>query len=255
MKTFISMVLLSALSVTWILGKFLFNGVDRDVPDPVFLAQDLLFGIGEVVISVPAVAVGEVRIPPKHTNPLPSYRLNPRLGWRGREFPTKAFKVALLDLGGASEPSDKISRIQISLGVYGSYGERSLSKEICPRLTKEWSKKACLNQLRLENNDLPKEFRLATAAGLKFFLESRRSVGLRVDLVDVLGADNPTMPKAKVFCIDDQVYCDAIISVWNDVYAVWPIKCSMGAIVNCENASQEKGMAIYSFVRNSLWEV
>lgn len=63
-------------------------------------------------------------------------------------------------------PQSPVESLEIFITVYGSAGEMVKSREICPLLTRQWSKSICQSSYTPLYQSLPRQFTLLTEAGL-----------------------------------------------------------------------------------------
>ncbi|MGC1497266.1 MAG: hypothetical protein WA790_15765 [Sulfitobacter sp.] len=214
---------------------------DKDVPDPQFLASDLFFQLDGFVFSIPAVALQDVRVVGEDASPLPKYRSDPRLFGKPRWFATSEYKKALHELAGDQTKPASIQRIRINLGVYGTYGEYLISQQICPLLTKEWSQKACVNELRHEHRRLPVNFSLATTPALP--ADQGATLSARSDHY---------APEMTLACDEGANRCEATIAISRDLYAIWSSTCQSVNVEYCLQERRAEGQTILSFAHNQL---
>ena len=238
-----------ALAAIFITGFLVRINYDEDIPDPVFLSRDLFFQIGEDVISVPAVAVSNVSIPPDNTNPLPRYRFNSIFISRQRLNANNEFKTAMIKFAADPDMPAKVSRISLYITAYETYGEYGISQKICPLLTKNWSRRVCKNEFPPALKDLPRGFSLTSEGGLE--PDQRKSFSDVPE--DDLSKDTGALSaQIKMTCTDKQKFCKATLAISDDVYAVWSASCGQLTAERCKRANITKGNAIYHFVRNEL---
>lgn len=237
-------------SVVVVLALFL-NSEDKAQPDPEFLSTDLYFRVSELVISVPAVALQDMTLPPDNRNPLPRFDGDGPLG-TARRFATREYKTALRELAADSAEPAEVATIKLYFGYYGGYGEYRISQEICPKLSKEWSQKACANELRKELKFLPKVFYLSTRSGLSRFRSHSFSGVPDITVADLLDAINPILPTAKMACAADQASCYAALLVSDELFAVWHPSCSNITDEHCKIVLEAQGAEIRKFVVNEL---
>lgn len=214
---------------------------DKDVPDPQFLASDLFLQLDDFVFSIPAVALQDIKVIGEDASPLPRYRSNPRLFGEPRWFATNEYKAALRQLAGNQESPASIQSIRINLGVYGTYGEYLVSRQICPLLSKEWSQKACTNELRHEQRRLPVDFILATTSALP------------IDQSAALHAQSKHVaPEMTLFCDEGSARCSVTIAISRNLHATWSSTCQNANVEYCLQKRRAEGHAISGFVRNQL---
>lgn len=240
-----SIILMLAL---WSIVK---NSEDSDRPDPVFLSTDLYFQVSERVISVPVVAVQDISISPNNINPLPRFRSSGPFG-TPRWFATREYKAALLEFAADSAQPADVDSIKLNFGYYGSYGEHSISQEICPKLSREWSQMACRNQLRNELVGLSTDIYLLTNSGLNQFRRHSFSGVPDISVFHLIEAMTPISHVAKMACTDDQRFCYAAILVSEGLYAFWSPSCSNSTNEDCKNELQAQGAEIENFVSEEL---
>lgn len=224
---------------------------DLNRPDPEFLATDAYFRLGDFVISVPVVSVQRLTEPPNNTDPLPKFRNSGPFG-ESRWFATQNYKTAMREF--AAEPTQpaEVSNIRLNFGVYGTYGEYGISQEICPKLSSEWSRKACNNQLRMELKNLPADLYLSTELGLKVF-EHHHFAGLpNAEVAALIDEMYPIQNKANVACADGQNKCYAAILIADGIYAVWSFICTNAHEAVCENKLIAEGAEVLKFVATKL---
>lgn len=202
----------------------LLGSSDRDIPDPQFLASDLFFQMDTFAFSIPAVALQDVRPANEDANALPEYRSDPRFFGEPRWFATNEYKTALLAFAGNQEAPAHIKSIEISLEVYGTYGEYAISGKICPLLSREWSQQACLGELRQAQPDLPMVFRLAVAS---------------------------TKP-ATLDCDGSGTLCYGTVLVTENLYATWLSTCRNEDMNNCLQKYRAEEQAISDFIHFQL---
>jgi len=243
-----------AFALTLIILAVTFGLVDRDrdIPDPVFLSQDLFFQIGGDVISAPVVAVRDVSTPPNNNNPLPGFRTNAMLWGTDRSFANNKFKTAMINFAGDAARPANVSSIELSITVYGSYGEYAISRNICSILTKTWSQKVCRNEFPDAVKNIPRRFRLSTEDGLSRYQHTSFSGVLNVSGSDLLEVISPLNTQTKTACTDGQEFCISALAVSNDVYATWLTVCRQLTDESCERANIAKGNAIREFLQNHL---
>lgn len=241
MKAVILLALVLSLTTVLAAWAYILAYSDKDVPDPKFLASDLFFRLNEFSISVPAVAVRDVGVPPKNKNPLPRYRFNARFVGESRWFATGEYKVALLNFAGNPETPANVSSISLNFGVYGTYGEYTVSQQICPLLTKEWSQKACINKLRNEQMNLPIGFSLTTNSVLPTE---------RMNTVSTI--PNVSSPEIKLVCEEGLKRCNAAIEISKSIFATWSSSCGDTTEEACNQKRRAEGNAVSEFLRNQL---
>ncbi|WP_299153663.1 hypothetical protein [uncultured Tateyamaria sp.] len=217
---------------------------DKDVPDPQFLASDLFFRLDEFVFSIPAVALRDIETIRGDASTLPKYRSNPRPFGKPRWFATNEYKAALRDLAGSQENPARIQSIKINLGVYGTFGEYSVSQQICPLLSKEWSQKACVNELRHEQRRLPVDFTLSTTLGLPVDQDVTLSTQSKVFAADM-----------TLFCGEGSARCRVTIAISENLHATWSSVCQNANAEYCLQERRAEGLAISGFVRNQIGKI
>lgn len=226
-------------------------GKDEDLPDPKFLSTDLYFQLSDIVVSLPAVALKRMYLPPENRNPLPDFHYSPAFG-KPRWFETREYKDAVLAIASNPETPAKVSAIRLNFGYYGTYGEYGISSEICPKLTNDWSRKACSNQLRKELKQLPKNLYLSTVSGLEVFRHHSWAGAQSFSVGDLLDAMEPFSGTTKIACDKDQSFCRAAILVSDELLAVWSPKCTKGINGACKYDPEAEGTEILNFVLNEL---
>lgn len=234
------------------LGVGILTREDIDHPDPEFLSTDLHFQVGEIVISVPVVAMRAITTSPDNADPLPHFRISGGPFGTPRDYATREYKTALIELAGDSARPAEVSSIRLNFGSYGTYGEFTKSGEICPRLTQDWSRKACENQLRTELRYLPTVVYLATRSGLDQALLHRFADVFGASSPDLIEDMPPNLRAAKMACADDQRFCYSAIMVSERLYAVWSASCSDIANEDCQNELEAQRAAIKNFVSHEL---
>ncbi len=226
--------------------------VDADRPDAEFLAKDVYFRLNDLVISVPVVAVKDLTVAPGNSNPLPKFRTDPRFFGTSREFATRAYKIAMLEFAGDPSRPAPLSQIRLGFGVYMTYGEQLISGKICSLLSREWSRKACRNQLRNEFENLPKSIYLVTEYGLELFAQSAFFGVHKETLGYLIDKKRPIGDQAKVVCTDGQTHCYATLMIAGEIFAVWSFDCAGMQADACEHKFAAEGDEIREFVTNKL---
>ena len=227
------------------------NSDDSDRPDPAFLSTDLYFRLNKHVISVPVVAVQDIAVSPNTTNPLPRFRSSGVFG-SPRWFATRDYKSALLERATDPGRPAEVTSVDLNFGYYGSYGESRISQEICPKLSKDWSRMACANQLRNVLNNFPEYITLSTGSGLARFRSHSFSGVPDLSVFNLLETMAPISRTAKMACAKGERFCYAAISVSEGLYAVWSPSCSNIMSLPCQNELAAQGAEIQNFVRNEL---
>lgn len=118
--------------------------------DPVQLAADIQISLGGNQVIVPVVAVA------------------------------KRTEEDVLTI-----PKSQTDTLEIRIEVYGSAAEMLKSREICPLLTRQWSRSMCMNAYSPINRSLPRSFTLLTEAGLSWL----SSVSSEFDVVSPINFD------------------------------------------------------------------
>ncbi|MEX0318250.1 MAG: hypothetical protein AB3N21_09865 [Ruegeria sp.] len=225
--------------------------VDEDRPDPGFLATDVFFRLGDVVISVPVVSVQRLTEPPINSEPLPKFRRSGPFG-EPRWFATQEYKAAMRKLASERTQPAEVSTIWLNFGPYGTYGEHSVSRGICPKLSSEWSQKACHNQLRTELKNLPTEFHLSTETGLEVFANHHFESYPNTSVAALIDEVRPVQKVGKAACADGKRGCYAAILVTDELFAIWPYVCAGASEEICRNKLEAEGAEIQNFVRTEL---
>ena len=246
-----TVLLLASIILMLALWSNIKNNEHSDRPDSVFLSTDLYFRVNGLVISVPVVAVQDVTISPDNINPLPRFRSSGRFG-SPRSFATREYKAALLALAADPAQPAELASIRFNFGSYGTYGEYGISQEICPKLSKEWSKSACANQLRNELVSLPTEIYLSTRSGLNQFRNHSFSGVPDTSVFNLIEAMTPILSTAKMACTDNQRFCYATMLVSEGLYAVWHPSCSQIVDEDCKNELEAQGVEIQNFMGSEL---
>lgn len=240
----------SACVIVAIFAIFTYSQRDTDAPDVDFLAQEISFHLNNVKISVPAIALTHFRVPPANLDPLPRWRTHAILWGSDREFPTNKYKNALLEMAGGKGMAPDVSRIRLNFGIYGSHGERLISRGICPLLTQKWSQDMCANERA--QYGIPEHFNLETEEGLAAYERMSFSGYKKVRGSDLIDEIKPFTTRTKVGCTDDRMYCQAGVKIFDEVYAVWEVSCRGMDVAVCGRASEMQGNAISNFVRTKL---
>ena len=241
-----------ALTLIILAVAFGLVGHDTDIPDPDFLSRDVFFKIGEEVITVPVVAVLDVSTPPDNNNPLPRFRIDPILWGKSRNFANNNFTTAMINFAADPAAPVNVSGIELSIEVYGTYGEYAVSSQICSLLTKPWSQKVCINEFPDAMKTMPRRFRLTTEDGLGYYHRESFSGVTNVRGSDLLEAMGPLSVQVKTACTDEREFCKSAIAVSDDIYAIWSSGCRKLTVESCERANIVKGNAIGDFVQNQL---
>ncbi|MEO3417263.1 hypothetical protein AAFO92_21615 [Roseovarius sp. CAU 1744] len=248
-KVVISIGLVCFLLALWSSGNALEE--DEDLPDPDFLSTNLFFSLGNVVVSVPAVSIKRLYVPPDNQNPLPRFRSSSAFG-TPRWFETQEYKKAAHEIASNPKTPVEVSALELNFGSYGSYGEYRISREICPKLTKKWSQKACSNQLRKELKHLPNDLFLVIGYGMEIFRHHSWTGMKDTTVGDLLDTLEPLSDTAKMACAEGQKYCRAAFSISKVLVAVWTPKCTKDANGVCEFDLEAEGVEIANFVFNEL---
>ena len=243
--------LIASIILMLALWSIIKNSEDSDRPDPVFLSTDLYFQVSELVISVPVVAMRDIFIPPSNINPLPIFRSSGPFG-TPRWFATREYKAALLEFAADPAQPAEVASIKLNFEYYGSYGEYSISQEICPKLSRQLSQMACRNPLRNELVGLPTDIYISTISGLNQFRNHSFSSGPDISVFDLIEAMTPISNVAKMACAGDQKFCYAAILVSKGLYAVWSPSCSNSTNEDCKNELEAQGAEIENFVSDEL---
>lgn len=165
--------------------------------DPVLLASDATMVLGDASITVPVVAISS---------------------WTEQG-----------DLVIQQSPADIVS---LSFSVYGFAGEMGKSLEICPLLTRQWSRSICRSSYTPLLQSLPHRVELVTPAGLSGLRNN--SLGgtnqTKFDVVSMIDFDsdrpgracsNPTEPGYFTGAKGGYSYCWAGYQLSNGLLAIW----------------------------------
>jgi hypothetical protein len=196
---------------------------DPDQPDPEFLATDMHFVLGGRHMTLPAVAVSDVSIPPDNANPLPGYQSDPHFWGEPRWFQTRKHKDAFVALAGDPSRPANVSRLDLLLSGYGNYGDSGIFRKLCPLLTHDWSRAICEGTPQSELDDLPRRANLLNRDGLA----TLRNYGLsgieHLTLADLVATMPMDSPVPAIACTRDQAVCYAGSRLAPDIFAVWEL--------------------------------
>jgi hypothetical protein len=110
---------------------------DPDIPDVKFLSTDAHFLVGGERITLPFVAVRRIEELGDFGDPLYGYHDS------SRQFASDAYKTRFLGFAANRVAPMEVAFLGISLDAYQYYGEHIASVEICPLLTRRWSRHVC----------------------------------------------------------------------------------------------------------------
>lgn len=199
-------------------------------PDVSFLASDAHFMVGGQHLIVPAVALSRFHC----VECLEPHRL----------AKSKAY------LQEASDPAKPMPAriLDVSILRYRDITEQSSTPDICPLLTRQWSKAVCRGQTKGILGRLPQSINLRdrtlgkkTTSGVEQAAD-RRNDGMR-----------PVA--AEVHCDVDAKSCDARIEALPGLLAVWTVWNDERTGTTASEMADRQGLAIVEFVRRAIGPV
>lgn len=158
--------------------------------DPVSMAQDVRVEIGDQSFILPRVAI--------------------RRSWRGG-------KQGYVE----TPPFDGF---EVSINVYGSTGELSQSRQICPLLTRRWSRSICESAYTPLYQSLPRHFALLRPEALSVYRHTHFA-GIDQTKYDVVSKIHFKQERASRSCSTPDPsghrFCSAGVGLKNGLIAVW----------------------------------
>jgi hypothetical protein len=203
--------------------------------DVKFLASDIYFMIGGHHITVPAIAIRG----PDHTFDLGAY-----------SRPKKSLKDTLTSE--ASDPAHpmKVDSLDLIVREYQLSGERLDSSEMCPLLTRDWSRAVCRGQQHGLLRRLPEKVDLLDRARLDV-LKDHWTVGKEREYDQVKNmAMRPGV--TEIGCDRDARFCTALVEVLPGLLAVWTVWSDEKSGGTAAEMADTQGVAIVQFVRRAL---
>lgn len=162
---------------------------DIEVVDPVALAQDQRIELDGIPYVLPRVAGGPER--------------------RGGDL--------------AAPMRSRVDTVRVRIAVYGSTGERLTSRDICPRLTRRWSRSICESAYAPVYQALPRTFTLldpAALAALRRAAATRRGgdeavlvSALRFSAGRIDRACRALAPSAR-YCLSGRALRSGLLAFW-----------------------------------------
>ncbi|ACF01516.1 conserved hypothetical protein [Rhodopseudomonas palustris TIE-1] len=199
-------------------------------PDVSFLASDAHFMVGGQHLIVPAVALSRFHC----VECLEPHRLEKSKAYlQEASDPAKPMPARILD---------------VSILRYRDITERSSTPDICPLLTRQWSKAVCRGQTKGILGRLPQSINLRD-----------RTLGKKTTSGVEQGADrrNDGMRPvaAEVHCDVDAKSCDARIEALPGLLAVWTVWNDERTGTTASEMADRQGLAIVEFVRRAIGPV
>jgi hypothetical protein len=218
-------------------------GIDRRTPDVEFLSTDAYFKIGGETVTLPFVAVRDVSNPGDDRN-------DALYGFRNTR---DIFQRKMLELAGDQAMPKRAGSVEIIISAYQYYGELAASSSICPRLTREWSRRICRNERLGVLKELPQKFRLY----------GRESIG-QLEGVWTVGSERQADQIAdmrfqigvpEIGCDRDTKFCTAAVTITQNLLAVWTVWSTEKLPETAAEMARRQGRAIFDFVQYGLGEV
>lgn len=148
-------------------------------------------------------------------------------------------------------PPPPFDGFTVWIGVYGSTGELLKSREICPLLTRQWSRSICESAYTPLYRSLPREITLLKPEALSVY----RHTGLagagqtKYDVVSKIRFDRDRADRA---CSDPDPssyrFCTAGIGLENGLIALW----DAGENPNDPDDDARVGQIVQSFVKKAI---
>lgn len=241
--------------IVWIVALFLFApiivllGVVQVIdlfyeaarrPDVDFLSTDAHFVVGETRIALPFVAVGHFHSPDQ-PNPL-----------HGLDYDPRARREKSFELAGDAAMPFSASRLQVFVQHYGSHGEYLESADICPRLTREWSRHVCRGDRLGVLDHLPSRFSLSGRGSLGW-LDNYWTVGRERRSGHIADMRfEPGVP--EIGCDLNSRFCTAALAVTPALLAIWSVWPTEDPPETAHEKALREGRAIFHFVQHGLGE-
>lgn len=151
--------------------------------------------------------------------------------------------------GDESAPA-AVNGLWISVDHYGTHVERLASRGICERLEMDWAIKACFGNLSDDGNPIPRRFELFSQQDMT--PADRRSAGSNQSFLDRLSDALPLTQDPLLVCSEDKVFCYGVVTISDDIVAVWDAKCRRDADDTCLNRIKDEAIALRQFVLTDL---
>jgi hypothetical protein len=181
-----------SLGLCAVTGIFLLPSCSEEIPDidPISMAEDVRVELGDQIFLLPRVAV--------------------RQQWRNGEY------------GRLNTPP--FDGVEIWIGVYGTTGELTKSRQICPLLTRQWSRSICESAYTPLYKSLPRQFTLLRPQALTVYRNGGYA-GIDQSMYDVVSSIDFDQERADRSCSDPDSsghrFCSAGIGLENGLIALW----------------------------------
>jgi hypothetical protein len=188
-------------SMSWCRSAFAMAGLtcltacsdDMEKVDPVALAEDVRIHVGEQTFVLPRVAVGGA--------------------WRDSK---DGFRTR--------RPNDEIDGFSVLVGVYESTGEDLASREICPRLSRQWARSICQSAYTPLYASLPRKFTILRPGAFEGYRRSFYS-GAKETQYDLIQRLHFEAMRPQRACTNPDAsrhqFCITGIQLHNGLLALW----------------------------------
>lgn len=144
----------------------------------------------------------------------------------------------------------EVDRLSLIVREYQFSGERLEASEMCPRLTRHWSRAFCRGQQHGLLARLPEKFDLFDRAKLDL-LRNYWTVGREREYDQVKNmAMRPGV--TEIGCDSDSRFCTALVEALPGLLAVWTVWSDEKSGGTAATMADTQGAAIVQFVRRAL---
>jgi hypothetical protein len=158
-------------------------------------------------------------------------------------YAEQARRNAVRFAGDARRPLH-VASVGVLIRAYKYWSEHAASAGICPRLTRQWSRRLCRGDRPGILRDLPERFLLQDRA----YVEHHD----RTHLSEQLAGMHPNPGVTDLRCSDGSHFCTATVGISKDAIAVWTVWPQ--ANETAADMAHRQGTAIYAFTRFAVGE-
>ena len=199
-------------------------------PDVSFLTSDAHFMVGGQHLIMPVVALSSFHC----VECLEPHRL-------------KFSKEYLQDAGDPAKPK-RVPRLDVSIVRYRNITEQSFAPDICPLLTRQWSKAVCSGQITGVLGRLPPSIRLRDGTVRAEITSGAEQAADRRN-------DRIRPVSAEVHCDVGAKFCNARIEALPGLLAEWTVWNDERTGTTASEMADRQGLAVVEFVRRAIGPV
>ncbi|AOF89481.1 hypothetical protein [Sinorhizobium sp. RAC02] len=209
------------------------------IPDVDFLSRDAHFSIADETVVLPFVALSGASV-------------------RDANFQAAFDKASSSDdarkqlVKQANDPERPVSArsLRMSIALYGSYNEMSISRKICPLLSRMWARQLCTGLRSEELADLPGSFELMDIREISM-LKSHTTVGRERVFDQIVSMQLTKAGLVQTVCDRDpsSKFCSAAVVLDDHLLAHWTV---WSGDETAEHMANRQGIAIVRFIDRHL---